>query len=380
MTVLVGASPPSILQFFDNRGNPCAGGSVLTQVSNVNYATYQDAAGATPLPNPIPLNSRGEISNASGVSCQLFLVQGVVYTFTLFDSAGNQLNQAINVQTEPQAYALSTALAAPSGSSLVGFIQAGTGAGPRTMQAKSRDIVCILDFYANGSSGAMVDPTFTVDSTLGIQAAYNTHASVFNPPGSFKITAKPRFQVDGQHSYGCGGCYGATQSVTEYKYAGAADESQACISFRPAATGRHVSECELRDIGLNANNLAGMCVEVYDIKNNPGAGYQGTWRNELLNVHCKYATMLGIQWGGSALITCIISWTSLTVTANVGRLSVGQTVAAYGPGTALTSGTAITALIGGTGGTGTYTVNHSQTVGSQAMIAASGAPNFSNDW
>ena len=94
MSVIVALAPPPILQFFDNNGKPNAGGSVLTQVGGVNYATYQDSAGATPLPNPIPLNSRGEVSNASGTSCQLFLASGVAYTFTLYDANGNQLNQA----------------------------------------------------------------------------------------------------------------------------------------------------------------------------------------------------------------------------------------------------------------------------------------------
>lgn len=93
MTV-VALAPQPILQFLDNSGAPAAGGSVLTQVGGVNQTTWQDSGATTPLPNPIPLNSRGEISNASGVSCQLFLQVGVAYTFTLFDKHGHQLNQA----------------------------------------------------------------------------------------------------------------------------------------------------------------------------------------------------------------------------------------------------------------------------------------------
>jgi len=97
MTVAVTLAPPLILQFFNNAGQPNVGGSVLTQVGGVNYPTYQDSAGATPLPNPIPLNSRGEISNASGTSCQLFLVSGIVYTMTIYDANGNQIDQATSV-------------------------------------------------------------------------------------------------------------------------------------------------------------------------------------------------------------------------------------------------------------------------------------------
>jgi hypothetical protein len=80
------------LQFFDNRGLPAAGGTVLTQVGGVNYPTYQDSGGTTALPNPIPLNARGEISNATGATCQLFLVTGQIYTFTVYDVSGNQLD------------------------------------------------------------------------------------------------------------------------------------------------------------------------------------------------------------------------------------------------------------------------------------------------
>lgn len=94
MTISVVACPTPILQFFDNRGNPLVGGTVLTQVGGVNYPTYQDSAGVTALPNPIPLNSRGEISDATGTSRQLFVVSNTVYTFTLSDANGNVIDQA----------------------------------------------------------------------------------------------------------------------------------------------------------------------------------------------------------------------------------------------------------------------------------------------
>lgn len=89
--------PAPILRFTDNAGNPAVGGTVLTQVGGVNYPTYQDVNGNTALPNPIPLNSRGEVSTAAGVSAQCFLEPGVAYTFTLSDAAGNQLWQATYV-------------------------------------------------------------------------------------------------------------------------------------------------------------------------------------------------------------------------------------------------------------------------------------------
>jgi len=90
MATLV-ACPSIVQQFFLNDGTPAVGGSVLTQVGSVNTPTYSDSAGTIPLPNPIPLNSRGEISTAAGASSQLFLTPNVVYTFTLSDANGNQI-------------------------------------------------------------------------------------------------------------------------------------------------------------------------------------------------------------------------------------------------------------------------------------------------
>lgn len=98
MGTSVAPAPALILQFLNNAGVPNVGGSILTQVGGVNYPTFQDAAGTTPLPNPIPLNSRGEISNTSGVSSQLYLALGVTYVFTLMDTHGNMIWTAQNVQ------------------------------------------------------------------------------------------------------------------------------------------------------------------------------------------------------------------------------------------------------------------------------------------
>lgn len=102
------ACPVPILQFFNNAGQPCANGSLLTQVGGVNTATYQDSALSTPLPNPIPLNSRGEVSSSTGATQQIFLTPNTVYTFTLSDANGNQLwvaNYVNGIQLNQQSVA-----------------------------------------------------------------------------------------------------------------------------------------------------------------------------------------------------------------------------------------------------------------------------------
>ena len=72
-------------------------------------------------------------------------------------------------------------------------------------------------------------------------------------------------------------------------------------------------------------------------------------------------------------LTGSISGTTLIVTYSPsGALGPGQTIHGHG----IASGTTITAFGTGTGGVGTYTVNNSQTVASEAMTA-SGIPNRS---
>jgi Chitobiase/beta-hexosaminidase C-terminal domain len=76
-----------------------------------------------------------------------------------------------------------------------------------------------------------------------------------------------------------------------------------------------------------------------------------------------------INTAAGSYFTGSISGTTLTVTAvSSGTISVGQTLSARGVGAAISVPTTITNLGSGTGGTGTYTVSQSQTVGSESMV------------
>lgn len=76
--------------------------------------------------------------------------------------------------------------------------------------------------------------------------------------------------------------------------------------------------------------------------------------------------------GTLTTFTGSISGSTLTVTSITGNLAINQIIA----GTGVASGTKITAFVGGTGGTGTYTVNTSQTVSSTTIIAPTVTVNF----
>jgi len=79
------------------------------------------------------------------------------------------------------------------------------------------------------------------------------------------------------------------------------------------------------------------------------------------------AVVTGSISPNAAVVTGSISSTTMTVTAvTSGALAVGQPIT----GTGVAGGTVITALGTGTGGTGTYTVNYGQTVGSGTTLTS----------
>jgi hypothetical protein len=85
--------------------------------------------------------------------------------------------------------AKSAALAASSGSSLVGFLPAGTGATARTAQAKMRDVVSVKDFGAVGDG--------VTDDTAAIQTAIDSGLDLVFPEGTYSantLTQSTNFQ------------------------------------------------------------------------------------------------------------------------------------------------------------------------------------------
>ena len=103
----------------------------------------------------------------------------------------------------------SATLGASSGSSLVGFIQSGTGAVSTTVQAKLRESVSVLDFGAAGDG--------VTDDTAAIQAAENhcagTSKALTWPAGVYKTTAT----INKLHGVDW---YGAGKNLTVIQYAG----------------------------------------------------------------------------------------------------------------------------------------------------------------
>ena len=147
-------------RFFDAAGLPLAGGKLFTYAAGTTTKqnSYTDSTGATPNTNPIILDAAGY--------CDLWLDQSLAYKLTLSPSTDTDppTNPIWTVdQLNTSASPVLTALAASSGSSLVGFLQSGTRAVARTMQSKERELVSVTDFGAVGDG--------VTDDAPSIQAA-----------------------------------------------------------------------------------------------------------------------------------------------------------------------------------------------------------------
>jgi hypothetical protein len=177
-------SPAPKLQFFDANGNPLVGGKLYSYAAGTTtpLATYTGNTTTTANSNPVILNSRGEAGVwLSSSYYKLKLTDSNDVEIWTVDNVGGfatmaDLTAAIN--------ALTASLAASSGSSLIGFIQAGTGAVATTAQAKMREQISVKDFGAVGNDSN--------DDTTSIQAAINyantIGGDVYFPPGIYKIT------------------------------------------------------------------------------------------------------------------------------------------------------------------------------------------------
>ena len=173
-------APAPKAQFFDANGAPLVGGKLYSYAAGTTtpLATYTDQGGSTPNANPVILDSRGEASVWLGTSgpYKLRLTSATDVDIWTVDDIYSE--GALSMQE----------LLSSSGSSLVGFIQAGTGATSRTVQAKLRDVVNVSDFGVLSTSGAAASA-----NTALIQAALDaceaSGSVLVGVPGTFPINS-----------------------------------------------------------------------------------------------------------------------------------------------------------------------------------------------
>jgi len=125
-------------------------------------ATYSDQGLTTPNANPV-------VSGADGRWGPIWL-QSASYKYVLKNAVGVMLVTRDNIRGDTDA-GLRTALAAPSGASLVGFNLGATGSIDRNLGDRDRDWVSIFDFIPLAQQAAIIAGTSTYDCTSDIHAA-----------------------------------------------------------------------------------------------------------------------------------------------------------------------------------------------------------------
>ena len=185
----------------DKFGNVIVGASVAVYVyGTTTPATIYSGNGTGLLPsNTVTTSSLGEFAfyAANGryslsITATNFALENYS-DFILYDPADIGAVAASGVAFTPFSTIAATNvqnaiqevvsdLAASSGSSLVGFLQSGTGAVARTVQAKERDVVSVKDFGATGDG--------TTDDTAALQASSTASRNVLmTGTGTFKTTS-----------------------------------------------------------------------------------------------------------------------------------------------------------------------------------------------
>jgi hypothetical protein len=179
-------------QFFGLDGKPLENGYVYIGVVGLDPVAnpvpiFYDAALTIPAPNPMRTIT-GYVSNA-GTPANVFTSGN--YSIKVADKNNVQIYYVSNFLLTTNFSDLRADLAASSGSSLIGFIQAGIGAVSRVLQSKVREPVSSADFGTTGLGVVDESPSFTLafNAASGRQilitpGTYLLNTAVTAPTGS----------------------------------------------------------------------------------------------------------------------------------------------------------------------------------------------------
>ena len=169
-------------QFFDTSGMPLANGAIYIGTANLDaqtnpIAVYWDEALTIPAPQPIRTLNGYPAWN--GAPARLY-ANVVNYSITVQNAQGRLMYSLADATSVPL-------ISDANGSSLVGFIQAGTGADARTAEEKMRDVISVADYIPTGTVTATTDCQPFIRAAIN-QAVARGGAIIYIPPGEYRIT------------------------------------------------------------------------------------------------------------------------------------------------------------------------------------------------
>ena len=281
-------SPVPKLQFFDNNGNLLAGGKLYSYIAGTSTPqnTYIDTNGTVANTNPIILDTRGEAN--------VWLGTDLVYKLKLTDKNDVEIWTVDYVNGD-------LPLSAPTGASLVGFIQAGTNAVCRTALDKMREVITSADFNnANGYQNVGLGPnvfcanqnggnlntavghnSMTANTTGACNTAFGSLTMVSNTTGYLNVAiawGALSANTTGLRNIGIGGnalcttttgCDNVAVGVSALRYN--------VVGCSNTAMGRAALVANTADAntGIGFNALSGNSCGAY----NTGVGYQVLYYN-----------------------------------------------------------------------------------------------------
>ena len=199
------ATPPK-LQFFDASGTPLVGGKLYSYAAGTTtpLATYTSSTGGSANTNPVILDSRGEANVWFGAG---------QYKLKLTSATDVEVWTVDNLNGPDQATL--AALSASSGSSLVGFIQSGSGAVATTVQARLRKTFFTSDYdtFVNAVAAAangtlIVNSTITVSTNVTVPSTVDLQVSnegIFNIATAVTLTINGPFECGIFQAFNCTG-------------------------------------------------------------------------------------------------------------------------------------------------------------------------------
>lgn len=177
------ATPPK-LQFFTAGGVPLSGGKLYSYAAGTTtpLTTYTSSSGNTANTNPVILDSRGEAD---------VWFSSATYKLKLTSSTDVEIWTVDNLNGPNQATLAS--LAASNGSSLVGYIQSGSGAVATTVQARLRQYVSVIDFGADTSGVSSSSAAFTSANNLSNQVVITKGTYLLSTSVTFTVPVTVEF-------------------------------------------------------------------------------------------------------------------------------------------------------------------------------------------